>query len=65
MLEKKLNRDAGNLSYSEKSKLYSQSSVALSKEISDTYETWTEEKIAARQKELAKIAKRVWRVEGL
>jgi uncharacterized protein with ParB-like and HNH nuclease domain len=65
LLEKKLNRDAGNLSYPEKSQLFLQSSVALSKEIPENYETWTEEKIAARQNDLAKIAKRVWRVEGL
>ncbi|MDP3929883.1 MAG: HNH endonuclease family protein, partial [Bacteroidota bacterium] len=65
LLEKKINKDAGNLSYAEKRKLFLQSTIEISKEISDTYETWTEEKIATRQKDLATKAKRIWRVEGL
>ena len=65
LLEKKLNREIGTLSYSEKSKRFSQSNCQLTKNLPDFYETWNEAKLAARQRDLAKDAKSIWRIQEL
>lgn len=65
LLERKLNREASNLPYTVKLVMYQQSNSILTRQVADTYETWTEAKIAARQKELAKHAKAVWKIQEL
>lgn len=62
LLEKKLNREAGVLPFSEKVKLFNQSNCKLTKVISEHYASWNEDKISARQKQLAKEAKSIWRL---
>lgn len=62
LLEKKLNREAGVLSFVEKVQLFNQSNSKITKAISEYYETWNEDKISARQKQLAKDAKSIWRL---
>ncbi len=65
LLEKKLNREAGVLSYEDKKMFFEKSNCNLTKNIPEHYETWTEEKIVARQKELAKAAKSIWKIQDL
>jgi hypothetical protein len=65
LLEKKLNREADNKSYQEKLKFYIQSKVQLTQVIGDYYETWNEDRLAARQRELAKHAKAIWKIQEL
>lgn len=65
LLEKKLNRDADTLKYDEKKKIFKESNCNLTKDIPKDYETWTEDKIAARQKEFSKNAKSIWKIQEL
>lgn len=65
LLEKKLNRQADQFSFDEKVKVYNQSKSKLTQDITLHYETWTEEKIASRQRNLAKSAKSIWRIQEL
>lgn len=65
LLEKKLNRDAGQLPYNEKMKIYEKSGSTITKSIPEYYNTWNEDKLAARQRELAKHAKTVWKIQEL
>lgn len=62
LLEKKLNREAGILPFNEKVTLFNQSNCKLTKVLSEHYERWNEDKISARQKQLAKEAKSIWRL---
>ena len=62
LLEKKLNREAGTLEFTEKATLFNQSNCKLTQVISEHYESWNEDKISARQKQLAKEAKSIWRL---
>lgn len=60
LLERKLNSEmAANGSFDEKKSVYEMSQYATSKELTE-YTEWTEASIAARQKDLARIAKSVW-----
>jgi uncharacterized protein with ParB-like and HNH nuclease domain len=65
LLEKKLNKNADQLPYSKKVEFFQQSNSELTKAIPDYYNTWNEDKIAARQRELAKHAKAIWRIQEL
>lgn len=62
LLEKKINREAGILPFNEKVTLFNQSNCKLTKVISEHYESWNEDKISARQKQLAREAKSIWRL---
>jgi hypothetical protein len=42
---------------------YKQSNSNITKAICDHYETWTEDKISARQTQLAKEAKSIWKLD--
>jgi len=63
LLEKKLNRDAGNLQFSEKKSYYSQSNSKITQSVSENYDEWNENNISTRQKEFAKAAKSVWQIQ--
>lgn len=65
LLEKKLNREADQKPYAEKINLFNQSNSELTKSISDHFNTWSEDKLAARQRELAKHAKAIWKIQEL
>lgn len=65
LLEKKINREAGNLSYKEKIPFYLKSNSLLTKAVPENFEIWNELKISSRQRELAKVAKGIWRIQEL
>lgn len=65
LLEKTLNRNAQDLNYEGKKPFFLNSNFLLTKDIVNQYEIWNEEKISARQKELAKQAKSIWRIQEL
>lgn len=65
LLEKKLNREIGTLPYNEKCKWFLQSNCQLTKNLPDSYETWNEDKLAARQRDLARAAKSIWTIQQL
>ncbi len=65
LLEKEINKDAGSLPYSKKRSRLIKSAVPLTRQMAEKYEEWTPEKIAARQRELARIATTVWRIDQL
>lgn len=63
LLEKKLNKDCGTLPFKEKTTFFKQSNSRLTKAVCDHYEIWTEDKISARQNQLAKEAKSIWKLD--
>jgi len=63
LLEKKLNREADQKAYVEKIVLFAQSNSELTKTLPDNFNTWNEDKLAARQRELAKHAKAIWKIQ--
>ena len=65
LLERKLNREAGQKGYVEKIVLFAQSNSELTKTLPDNFNTWNEDKLAARQRELAKYAKAIWKIQEL
>ncbi len=62
-LERNRNRDVGNSDYATKRVVYANSRFQITQAIAEHYEFWDEEKIEARQKQLAKIATALWRIE--
>lgn len=65
LLERKLNREAGQKGYVEKIVLFAKSNSELTKTLPDNFNTWNEDKLAARQRELAKHAKAIWKIQEL
>ena len=65
LIENKLNKEAGTKSYSEKKIFLSKSNCYSTNSIPKEYDSWNENKISARQKELSKIAKSIWRIQEL
>lgn len=63
LLEKSLNRDAGNLNFEMKIDYYKKSKSKITYEISEKFENWNEKNIVTRQKTLAKKAKTVWKIQ--
>ena len=60
LLERGLNgQQAGNAAFSQKQQVYKQSQYQTSKELAQ-YTDWTEEMIAKRQVDMAKVAKAIW-----
>lgn len=60
LLERGLNgQQAGNAAFAQKQHVYAQSQYRTSKELPQ-YSDWTEETIAKRQGEMAKVAKSIW-----
>lgn len=65
LLEKKLNKGADVLRYSDKVNFFNKSNSRITNALSENYESWNEEKISARQRDLAKDAKSIWRIQEL
>ncbi len=63
LLEKKLNKEAGVLQYEQKKTIFYKSNCNLTKVIPEYYSIWSEDKISARQKQLAKEAKAIWKIQ--
>lgn len=62
-LETSRNRDIGNGSYATKRSIYEQSCFQITRAVAEHYETWDEQKIESRQKQMAGIAAGIWKVE--
>ncbi|MBN2236888.1 MAG: DUF262 domain-containing protein [Bacteroidales bacterium] len=62
LLEKKINNAASTLPFQDKVEIFKKSNSKLTQAISEHYENWNEDKISARQKQLAKEAKSIWRL---
>lgn len=65
LLEKKANRAADRLPFTDKCKRFMESNAGITRSIPEKFETWDEEKIAARQRELAKHAKAIWKIQEI
>ena len=63
LLEKNLNKDAANLKYEEKKIFYKKSNCKLTNTLVEQFEEWNESNLSARQRELAKDAKSIWRIQ--
>ena len=63
LLEKALNRKVDILPFAEKVISFKISNSNLTRAICEHYETWTEDKISARQAQLAKDAKSIWKLD--
>jgi hypothetical protein len=62
-LETKSNRDLGNQDYDLKRSVYAKSDFQITRAIAEHYEVWDEQKIEARQKQMAKVAANLWRID--
>lgn len=62
LLEKTLNRDAGSKAYACKKAILASSSIQSTAKIPEHYEEWSEQSIISRQRQLARVAKAVWRL---
>lgn len=65
LLEKKFNKEADQKPFKEKLSFFKQSKSKLTNAIVDNFETWNEDKLSARQKDLAKHAKAIWKIQEL
>lgn len=65
LLNSNLNRDLGNAEYAHKRPVLALSGFVLTKKLADENADWTPERVATRQKALAKIATSVWRIAQL
>jgi uncharacterized protein with ParB-like and HNH nuclease domain len=62
-LETARNRDLGNGNYDTKRAVYAQSDFQITRAVADHYHSWDEAKIESRQRQLAKIATGIWRLD--
>ncbi len=62
-LESNSNRALGNDEFQSKRAVYLQSAFQTTCAIAENYEEWDEQKIGARQKQLANVAAGIWRIE--
>jgi len=62
LLDQKVNRQIGNLTYSEKKGKYRLSEFASTRKIPEHYNDWNENTILSRQKQMAKRAVYIWKL---
>lgn len=64
LLEKRLNRDAGNRAFAEKRVLYAQSAYRMPRQLDEhAAPEWNATTIEARQRRMAEIARSIWRAD--
>ncbi len=61
-LETSRNRELGNGDYPSKRQVFEQSVFQITKAVAEHYETWDEQKIESRQKQLANVATGIWKI---
>ena len=59
------NRTAGNAGYCAKRPIYQNSEFAVTRKLAEDYDTWTPDKLRARQSWLAHQATGIWRIDFL
>jgi hypothetical protein len=62
-LETSRNRDLGNVDYPHKRAVFNQSAFQITRAVAEHYDTWDEQKIEARQKQLATVATGIWKID--
>lgn len=62
LLDQKVNRQIGNLTYSEMKEKYRLSKFATTRKIPEHYNDWNENTILSRQKQMAKRAVNIWKL---
>jgi hypothetical protein len=65
LLSKSVNKNLGNSGFDVKKPVLAESQFELTRKIAEDNADWTPERIAARQKALAKLATSVWRIAQL
>ncbi|MEQ1914720.1 MAG: DUF262 domain-containing HNH endonuclease family protein [Sideroxydans sp.] len=65
LLDKSSNRDIGNAAFSVKKAVFAASHFQLTSKVAADNVDWTPERIAMRQKQMAKLATAVWRIAQL
>lgn len=65
LLETDLNRTLGNANFPEKRGVYAQSDFVLTERIASENEEWTTDRIAERQRWMARQATSIWRISQL
>jgi hypothetical protein len=65
MLEESFNRDLGNKPYATKREIYRQSTLCLTRKLANENEEWNPERLAARQRQMARLATAIWRIDQL
>ncbi len=63
LLERNKNRDCENLGYAKKRAVLSQSTFTTSQQLADKYEEWTLANVYENQRNLAKEAIQIWRID--
>lgn len=63
VLERNLNKEAENKSFELKRAIYEKSNFYVTKDITENFEDWNEEQIIKRQRDLAKYAKSIWKIQ--
>ncbi len=62
-LEANRNRVLGNGDYASKRLVYQQSAFRITNAVAEHYDIWDEQKIEARQKQLATVASGIWKID--
>jgi hypothetical protein len=62
-LETAGNKAVGNGDYASKRPVYHKSLFQITRAVAEHYDTWDEQKIEARQKQLASVAAGIWKIE--
>jgi uncharacterized protein with ParB-like and HNH nuclease domain len=62
-LESVLNREADKKAFVDKIKFYEKSNSKMTLSISSEFKNWNEDKISERQRQMAKAAKSIWRIQ--
>ena len=62
-LETNRNRALGNGDYAAKRLVYQQSAFQITNAVAEHYDIWDEQKIEARQKQLATVASGIWKID--
>ena len=65
LLAKGANKDIGNAAYEIKRPVLQASNFGLTQKLGEENADWTPDRIAARQKLLAKLATAIWRIDQL